>query len=90
MTKSRLIEELASRTGITKSQAKKVIDTVIEITTEALKRDEPVVIPGFGKFYTAVRGERTGRNPATGEMIKIPEKKRPVFRSGETLKRAVG
>ncbi len=89
MTKTELIGALAERAGVTKTQAKKVLDAFWEVVSEALKKGEEVNIPGMGKFYLSERSERKGRNPRTGEVITIPARKLPAFKVGSELKKAV-
>lgn len=89
MTKTELSEKLAERTGLSRSRSVEVVTALFDIIGDALKRGESVAVPGFGKFYVSLRAARRGRNPATGEIVEIPERKVPAFKSGAALKRAV-
>jgi DNA-binding protein HU-beta len=86
MTKADLIAAVASETGLTKAQANKTINTVTGTITGELKKGEKIVLPGFGSFSVAKRKARTGRNPRTGEEIRIPASKAAKFTPGKTLK----
>jgi nucleoid DNA-binding protein len=88
MNKGELIEAVAKVTS-TKKNAGAAIDCVLETITKALKKKEDVMLVGFGTFTTSKRKARTGRNPQTGEKIKIKAKTAPVFRAGKALKDAV-
>ncbi len=88
MNKTDLINEVAKVLG-TKKDAQKAVDCVFSTIKEALSRKEPVTIIGFGTFKVAKRKARIGRNPRTGEEIKIGEKNVPKFVAGKALKEAV-
>ena len=88
MNKGELIEAVAKVTS-TKKNAGAAVDCVLETITKALKKKEDVMLVGFGTFTTSKRKARTGRNPQTGEKIKIKAKTAPVFRAGKALKDAV-
>ena len=88
MNKGELIEAVATVTS-TKKGAAAAVDCVLETITTALKKKQEVVLVGFGTFATSKRKARTGRNPQTGEMIKIKAKTVPVFRPGKALKDAL-
>lgn len=77
------------KTGLSKRQAAESLSVVLEEITKALSQGEEVVLTGFGKFRVSQRKERMGINPKTKEKIKIPARKAPVFRPGQTLKDAV-
>lgn len=93
MNKSDLVDELSNRTGMTKADASKAVDALFGtddgIISHALKTDTRVQITGFGTFESKSRKARTGRNPRTGETIKIAATKTPGFRAGKGLKDAV-
>ncbi len=95
LTKSDLVRELAKETGLTLKQAREVIDALFAtepgkgIIAKALDAGKAVRIPGFGVFTTRRRGARTGRNPATGEPIRIPARNYVVFRAGKGLRERV-
>jgi DNA-binding protein HU-beta len=89
MTKSDLVEKVASDCGLSKADAAKALDSVLTNITKALKKKQKVTIVGFGTFSVSKRKARTGRNPRTGEPIKIPAAKVPKFTPGKGLKDAV-
>ena len=89
MNKSELIDAIAETAGLSKAQAGKALDATVEAVTAALKAGDEVTLVGFGSFYVADREARTGRNPRTGEEIKIEASKQPKFRAGKSLKDAV-
>lgn len=84
-----MIDAIAESAGLTKAQAGKALDAAVDAVTKALKAGDEVTLVGFGSFYVAEREERTGRNPRTGETIKIAAAKQPKFRAGKSLKDAV-
>ena len=88
MNKSDLIEAVSKVTS-TKKEATAAVEAIIEAITKALKKKQTVTLPGFGTFTVVKRKARKGRNPQTGEEIKIPAKKVPVFRPGKGLREAV-
>ena len=89
MNKNDLIASVASSAGLSKSDATRSLESLIDTITNALKRDEKVSIVGFGNFSISHRKATTGRNPRTGESIQIPASKRPKFSVGKALKEAV-
>lgn len=93
MNKSDLVDALADRTGMTKADSSRAIgalfDTDSGVIATALKREERVQITGFGTFESKHRKARTGRNPRTGETIRIAATMTPSFRAGKGLKDAV-
>ncbi|BAW80837.1 histone-like DNA-binding protein [Candidatus Nitrosoglobus terrae] len=89
MNKSELIESVAETGGLTKAAAARAVDSVIEAVTDALRRGDQVAIIGFGTFSVRERAARIGRNPQTGEEIKISASKSPLFKAGKLLKDAV-
>jgi DNA-binding protein HU-beta len=88
MNKGDLINELAKVT-CTKKEAEEALDCVLSSITKALKKNDTVTLVGFGTFKVSKRTARTGRNPQTGEAIKIKAKKVPKFVAGKGLKDAV-
>lgn len=86
MNKSQLIEAVAQNSGLKKSQAEAAVKAFTEAVTEALKAGDKVQLVGFGTFEVKARGERTGRNPKTGETIKVPASKHPAFSASKALK----
>ena len=91
MNKNGLIDAIAGEANLSKSQAKGALDSVINaITTELSKGDgSKVTLTGFGTFTAKFRAARNGRNPQTGEPIKIPESVVPTFKAGKELKDAI-
>lgn len=89
MNKSDLIETVAKKAGLSKVQAAKTVDATFDAIQAALKKGADVRLVGFGTFSVAKRAASLGRNPRTGEAIKIPARKQPKFRAGKELKEAV-
>ena len=87
MNKGDLVSKVAKDTGITKTQAEAVFNSLIDAIVGAMKK-EKVTIVGFGTFSVAKRKARTGRNPQTGAAIKIPARKVPKFTPGSELRKA--
>lgn len=85
MNKAELIDKLAKDAGISKSQANATLDSFIEAVTKTLKSGNKVTLVGFGTFSVSKRAARTGRNPQTGETIKIKAKKVARFKAGKEL-----
>lgn len=88
MNKGELIEAVAKVVS-SKKEAAAAVETVISSIKASLKKGKPVTLVGFGTFKVVKRKARTGRNPRTGETIKIPAKNIPVFKPGSELKAAV-
>jgi DNA-binding protein HU-beta len=89
MKKKELIERMAEKAGVPTSEAHKHFEAFEEVVTEALKAGEEVQITGFGKFSVRERKAREGRNPQTGQKMKIAASKVPSFSAGNALKDAV-
>ncbi len=89
MNKQELIDAVAQKAALTKTDAAKALDAVTEAIAEALEKGDEVRITNFGTFGVAKRAATTGRNPRTGATIKIPASKQPKFRAGKGLKDAV-
>lgn len=89
MNKQDLIDRIAESVGSSKSEAERMVETLVSEITNALKSGQEVSIAGLGIFEAKMRAGRTGRNPRTGESIEIPEMRVPKFRSSKTLKDAV-
>jgi DNA-binding protein HU-beta len=87
MTKSAIIAGLAQKTGLTKRQVSDVMDNLVKLATKEAKN--VFVVPGMGRLVLAHRKARMGRNPQTGEPIKIPAKRVVKFRLAKSLKDAV-
>jgi len=88
MKKADIISRMAEGAGITKAQADKAMDGLLEAIQNGLKDGGKVVFVGFGTFSVVERKARTGRNPRTGEVIQIPESKAVKFTPSEGLKKA--
>ena len=89
MNKTDLIDAVASEADVSKAEAARVVDAVIDSITWALKKGDTVTLVGFGTFQVRERAARSGRNPKTGETIKIGASKNPAFKAGKALKDAV-
>ena len=89
MNKAELIDAVAEGADISKADATRAVDTVVEQITKTLKKGDQVTLVGFGTFAVKDRAARTGRNPRTGETINIPASKVPGFKAGKALKDAV-
>ena len=89
MNKTELVEYIAKSADISKAAAARSLEAVIEAVTETLKKDGSVTLVGFGTFSVGERAARSGRNPRTGEEIKIESAKVPKFKAGKLLKDAV-
>jgi len=86
MNKGDLIEQVAEKAGLTKKDSEKALSAVFESIEETLAKGESVQLVGFGTFEARERKEREGRNPSTGEKIKIEAQKVPAFKPGRALK----
>lgn len=85
MTKAELVSKLAEDAGITKVQATAALESFIEGVTKTLKSGDKLTLVGFGTFSVSKRAARTGRNPQTGETIKIKARKVARFKAGKEL-----
>ena len=89
MNKSDLIEPISTGAGITKVQANQALDTLVEGITGALKKGDRVTLVGFGTFSTSNRKARTGRNPRSGQPLKIAARRVAKFTTGPRLQAAI-
>lgn len=89
MNKQELIQEVATATETTKACAEKAVNAVLSSIEKGLKKDKSVQLVGFGTFGVRTRKARTGRNPRTGEPIKIKASRTVGFKAGKGLKEAV-
>ena len=89
MNKKELVEKVADGAGLSAKDANAVIDGVVEAVKASLKKGQKVTLVGFGTFSVTKRKARKGRNPKTGEAIKIAARKAPKFTAGKELKEAV-
>ena len=89
MNKAAIVARVSERMRLDKFTAEGAVETVLEVIAESLAREEDVRIAGFGTFRTRDRAARTGRNPATGESVRIPASKIPSFKAAKRLREAV-
>jgi len=89
MNKNDLIAAVAERTGMSKAGAGQAVDATFDAITDALKMGQEVKVIGFGNFAVAQRAASMGRNPRTGEAIRIAASRTPKFKAGKGLKDAV-
>ena len=89
MNKADFIASVADAAELSKADAGRAVDAMVETVTKALKKGDSVTLVGFGTFSIRKRAARTGRNPRTGQTIKIKASKNPAFKAGKALKDAV-
>jgi DNA-binding protein HU-beta len=89
MNKTEFVEAIAKESGLTNADARKAVEAVITTVEKTLKKGDEIALTGFGKFSVSKRAARTGRNPQTGEAVKIKASKAPKFSAGAGLKTAV-
>jgi DNA-binding protein HU-beta len=89
MTQSQLTKKLAETTGVSSKVAKQFLETIAEVAVAETKKSGVFIVPGIGRLVRVDRKARTGRNPATGEAIKIPAKKVVKFRVAKAAKDAI-
>lgn len=89
MNRAELVELIAEKAEVTKAAAERALAAFLEAIASSLGRDEPVVLVNFGTFVVRQTAARKGRNPQTGEEIKIKAAKRVGFKAGKALKEAV-
>ena len=91
MNRTELIDAMAKKMGdsATKKEAEAALKAFVDVVTEELAKKEKIQLVGFGTFETSVRPEREGRNPRTGETMKLAESVVPKFKPGKALKDAV-
>jgi DNA-binding protein HU-beta len=89
MNKAELVDAVASAANLSKADAGRAVDAVVNSITAALKKGQQVSVVGFGTFGVKHRAARSGRNPRTGETIKINASNVPGFKAGKALKDAV-
>ena len=90
MNKTELVASVAEKAELSKKDAEKAVAAMLESVEEALKAGDKVALVGFGTFEVKERAARTGKNPRTGEAVKIPAARVPVFKAGKVLKDIVG
>ncbi len=86
MNKSQLVDHIAEQTSLSKSSIENVINSAIETIKKSVKKGDDVTLVGFGTFTKSKRKARAGRNPQTGQEIKIPAMTLPKFRPGKEFK----
>ncbi|MDD4035745.1 MAG: HU family DNA-binding protein [Bacilli bacterium] len=89
MTKAELVEKIAEKAGFTKADAERAVTAFVDSVTEGVKKAGKVTLVGFGTFEKRRRDARVGRNPQTGETVKIPARNVVAFKAGSKLKEAV-
>jgi integration host factor subunit beta len=90
MTKSELVEKLVeAHSVLSRKESEMVVNLIFDSMCEALKKGEKVEIRGFGSFTIRERDAREARNPKSGDMVKIPEKRTPFFKTGKELRERV-
>jgi DNA-binding protein HU-beta len=89
MNKQELIDAIAKESKLTKVDTKKALDAMIKSVTKSLKKGDKVILVGYGTFSGVKRAARMGKNPRTGQAIKIPAKKTVKFKAGSDLAKAV-
>ncbi len=89
MNKTELISKVAEKSEMTKKDTEKVVNEVFDVISEQLAKEDKVQLIGFGTFEVRERAAREGRNPSTGEVIKIEATKVPAFKAGKALKEKV-
>ncbi len=89
MNKADFIGAVANEAELSKAEAARAVDAVIDVIKKALKNGETISLVGFGTFQVRERAAREGRNPRTGDTIKIDASKIPSFKAGKALKDAV-
>lgn len=85
MNKKEMVEAMATKSGMTKTDSKKALDAMLEVIGETLRKGEKVALVGFGNFAVVERPERQGVNPATKQAIVIPARKAVKFKAGAGL-----
>ena len=90
MTQTEIINTLAEKSGLKKTEVKGLFDATAELAAKEVKKNGEFTLPGFGKLVKTTRKAREGRNPATGAVIKIPAKTTVKFRLGKAMKDSVG
>ncbi|MCR5099750.1 MAG: HU family DNA-binding protein [Butyrivibrio sp.] len=89
MNKTELVAAIAEEAGLSKKDAEKAVKAFTDVVTAQLKKNDKVQLVGFGTFEVSERAAREGRNPQTGETMKIAASKAPKFKAGKALKDAV-
>ena len=90
MTKADIVAQIAEATGLTKTDTAVVVEGFLTSVISAMQRGEHIEIRGFGTFKVVTRASRTGRNPKTGEVVRIPQRPVPIFKPSRELRGSVG
>lgn len=90
MNKAELIAAVAAKAEVSQKEAGVVVAAVLDEIKDALKKGDKVQLVGFGSFEVRAKAARTGKNPRTGETIKIPASKAPTFKAGKAFKDYIG
>jgi nucleoid DNA-binding protein len=86
VTKADIVNQIAEATGLTKTDTAAVVEGFLASVTSAMQQGEHIEIRGFGTFKVVTRASRTGRNPKTGDVVKIPQRPVPVFKPSRELR----
>lgn len=89
MNKAQLIETIARDSGLSRADSARAVDSLVNTVQKTLKKGDEVALTGFGKFSVVKRGARIGRNPQTGQRVRIRASKAPKFTAGATFKTVV-
>ncbi|MFV0387437.1 MAG: HU family DNA-binding protein [Pyrinomonadaceae bacterium] len=89
LTQTEIVGHMAEKTGLSKAQTKEFLNELSALAMKEVKKNGEFTVPGFGKLVKTKRKARTGRNPATGEPLKIPAKTTVKFRVGKAMRDAV-
>ena len=89
MNKSQLVEAVAEKTELTKTNIEEILNSALDLIKKSVKKGDDVTLVGFGTFTKSKRKARIGRNPQTGKEIKIPAMTVPRFRAGKEFKEIV-
>jgi nucleoid DNA-binding protein len=86
VTKADIVDQIAEETGLTKTDTAAIVEGFLSAVTQALVNEDHIEIRGFGTFKVVRRAPRTGRNPKTGEAVRIPSRPVPVFKPSRELR----
>lgn len=89
MNKGELVKAMSEKANLPKKSTETTLNAFIEVVSEELKKGEKVQLVGFGNFEAKKRAARTGRDPQTGNSVKIPARMSPIFKAGKALKELV-
>ena len=89
MTKADIVNQIAESTGLTKTDTAAVVEQFLRSVISALQQGDHIEIRGFGTFKVVTRASRTGRNPKTGDVVKIPKRPVPVFKPSRELRSGI-